>query len=84
MSEEPAPAPRRRMLKGARIVFNHGHSAINVIVRDMSETGARVTIENTLSVPDVLLLVLDDGSQFECEVARRQLTELGLHFIGKR
>ncbi|MGE6738717.1 PilZ domain-containing protein [Allorhizobium pseudoryzae] len=81
MDEISSPAPRRRMLKGARIVFNNGHSTINVVVRDMSETGARVTIENAHSVPDALVLVLDDGARFDCEVARRTLTELGLRFV---
>lgn len=81
MEESLVPAPRRRVLKGARIVFNNGHSAINVVVRDMSQTGARVTLENTQGVPDAVVLVLDDGSSFNCNVARRQLTELGLHFL---
>lgn len=74
------PAPRRRMLKSARLVFNGGHSALNCVLRDMSETGARVSLENTMDVPDEVQLLLDDGTRHECLVARRQLKEIGLRF----
>ena len=80
MTETSTPAPRRRMLKGARLAFNHGHSAITCMLRDLSETGARVTTENTLAVPDQVTLVLDDGVAYECDVVRRELKELGLRF----
>lgn len=81
MEDAPVPAPRRRVLKGARIVFNNGHSTLDATVRDISETGARATLVNTLNVPDAVVLVLDDGQSFECRVVRRQVTELGLLFI---
>ncbi|MCO5732531.1 PilZ domain-containing protein [Rhizobium sp. SSA_523] len=74
------PAPRRRMLKSARLVFNGGHSALSCVLRDMSETGARVSLENTMDVPDEVQLLLDDGTRHECLVARRQLKEIGLRF----
>ena len=81
MTQTPEPAPRRRMLKGVRLVFNNGHSVVNGVLRDLSETGARVTVENTLALPDQVSLVLDEGGSFRCVVARRELKELGLRFI---
>ncbi len=81
MDETGTPAHRRRTLKGARLVFNNGHSVINVVVRDISDTGARVVLDNSVDVPDAVVLVFDDGVQFKSQVARRQLTELGLRFV---
>ncbi len=69
------------MLKGARIAFNHGSSVLSVVIRDMSETGARVTLENSIGVPEDVQLVLDDGTIYACKIVRRQLNELGLRFL---
>lgn len=39
---EQRQATRHRTLKGAKIVFNDGHSTISCTVRNLSETGALV------------------------------------------
>lgn len=75
------PAPRRRVLKGVRLAFNAGRSTMTGLMRDISDTGARVSVENSLTVPDNLTLLFSDGSRRECRVARRELRELGLHFL---
>lgn len=85
MAEEPmqasaVPAPRRRVLKGVRLVFNEGRSNMIGLLRDISETGARVSVENALVIPDEVTLLFQDGSRRDCLVARRELRELGLHF----
>jgi PilZ domain-containing protein len=49
---------RRRMLKGARIVFN-GSSIFSCRVRDISEGGARLEIGNTLPIPDEFTLTME-------------------------
>ncbi|MBB4144306.1 MULTISPECIES: PilZ domain-containing protein [Rhizobium] len=81
MTQSPEPAPRRRMLKGVRLVFNNGHSVVNGVLRDISDTGARVSVENGLALPDEVKLVLDEGGSHQCLVARRELKELGLRFL---
>jgi PilZ domain len=81
MQEDQMPAPRRRVLKGVRLAFNAGRSTMNGLMRDISDTGARVSVENSLTVPDTLTLLFPDGSRRECRVARRELRELGLHFL---
>jgi hypothetical protein len=81
MQEDQMPAPRRRVLKGVRLAFNAGRSTMNGLMRDISTTGARVSVENSLTVPDTLTLLFSDGSRRECRVARRELRELGLHFL---
>ena len=69
------------MLKGVRLVFNNGHSVVNGVLRDISDTGARVSVENGFTLPDEVKLVLDEGGSHQCVVARRELKELGLRFI---
>jgi hypothetical protein len=81
MHEEQMPAPRRRVLKGVRLAFNAGRSTMNGLLRDISDTGARVSVENSLVIPDSLTLLFSDGTRRECRVARRELQELGLHFL---
>lgn len=80
MQADAVPAPRRRVLKGVRLVFNQGRSTMSGLLRDISETGARVSVENSLVIPDEVILLFQDGSRKNCRVARRELRELGLHF----
>ncbi|MFD1747506.1 PilZ domain-containing protein [Rhizobium helianthi] len=68
------------MLKGVQLVFNNGCSAINGVLRDVSDTGARVSVENSLALPQSISLVFEDGSKRSCEIARRELKEIGLRF----
>lgn len=80
MTEAASPAPRRRMLKGVQLVFNNGCCVMSGVLKDMSDTGARVSVENSVSLPQSLALVFDDGSKRMCEIARRELREIGLRF----
>lgn len=43
-SHPPRKHPRQRSLKSARIVFNSGHSSLNVTVRDLSESGVKLKL----------------------------------------
>ena len=42
---------RRRMLKGAILRFNRGYSALDSIVRNISDTGAQLALGETTGVP---------------------------------
>ena len=73
---------RRRMLKGARIVFGNGSSIFTCRVRDISEGGARLEIGNTLGIPDEFTLTMEDGTaSYSCRVRRRTLTALEVEFV---
>jgi hypothetical protein len=80
MADEPRSAPRRRTLKGGRIVVNDGFSTFDCTVRNMSETGAKLVISSVLGVPERFTLAMDDGRSFSCEVAWRTETEIGVRF----
>ena len=81
MEEQRRRFFRRRMLKGARIAFD-SNSVFSCTVRDISETGARLEIGNTLPIPDEFTLTMEDGSaSFHCKVRRRTMTTLGVEFV---
>lgn len=74
-------SPRHRTLKGAHIVFNNGASTIDCIVRDLSETGARLKVTTVLGIPDLFdLLIEGEGIPRPCRVARRSNSEIGVSF----
>ena len=72
---------RKRMLKGGTIAFNGRHSTLPCVVRDLSETGARLQVAQATSVPDTFELLIDlDGFEAFVEVAWRTQSEVGVHF----
>lgn len=78
--EERRFSGRRRVLKGAHIVFNEGRSTITCIVRNLSTTGALLRVESVVGVPPDFVLSLDDGAQYRCRMVRRSGVEIGVKF----
>ena len=75
---------RKRMLKGGTIAFNGRHSTLPCVVRDLSNTGARLQVAQANSVPDTFELLIDlDGFEAPVEVAWRDLSEVGVRFTAK-
>jgi two-component system cell cycle response regulator len=52
------------MYKGAQIVLNDRHSVIDCVVKDMSETGAKLQLLNPMQLPEA----------FELRLPRQQKT----------
>jgi two-component system cell cycle response regulator len=76
-------APRRRALKAGIVAFNHHCSTFPCAVRDLSATGARLRIENPLTLPKTFELIVElDGIEVDCEVVWRKPTEVGVRFLG--
>lgn len=74
-------APRRRMLKKGLIAYSGRHLTIRCMVRDLSDTGARLTITDPLSAPDTFELIVElDGLEADCVVAWRRGMTLGVRF----
>ena len=81
MTEDNRAAPRRRTLKGGKIVINDGFSTFACTVRNLSETGALLRVASVVGIPDTFTLVMDDGSgSHACTVVRRRAEELGVQF----
>lgn len=71
---------RRRSLIGARIISNNGFSSLDCLVRDISETGARLKVENSVAIPDQFSLALSDGRSFPATVRWRRVDMIGISF----
>lgn len=81
---EKRTTPRRRVLKGGKIFFHLGHSSIDCVIRNMSDTGAKLQVETTLAIPDEIeLLVNQDEMVYPSTVAWRKGAEMGIRFTGK-
>ena len=78
----PRRAPRRRVLKSGVIAFNGRHSTLPCGVRDLSDEGARLTVDGSVAAPDTFELLVDlDGLEAQCEVVWRRAKEVGVRFL---
>jgi hypothetical protein len=78
MSEHRA-SPRHRTFKAGKIVLNEGQSVIDCTVRNISKTGASLSVVNAVAVPEEFKLEMD-GSTRACVITWRRLDRLGLKF----
>jgi hypothetical protein len=84
--EEPVSRARRtRVLLGGYAAFNQEHSAVPCVIRDLSESGARVEFDLGWIVPSHFVLFVDlEGFKVECEKVWHQGKLYGLRFTGPR
>jgi hypothetical protein len=62
---ERRQSPRRKVLKGARIAF--ANEGLACTVRNLSDTGAGLDVDNALSLPPSFMLVIErDGFTRRC------------------
>lgn len=80
MEQERRATIRHRTLKGGRIATNDGHSTINCMVRNLSDAGALLRVTSIIGVPETFQLVMDDGRTFDCTVAHKSATDIGVTF----
>jgi PilZ domain len=71
---------RRRVLKSARIVFKNHRVTIDCVVRNLSDRGACLKVENAIGIPDSFELMLTPASVRNCRVAWRKPTMIGVEF----
>jgi hypothetical protein len=72
---------RRMLLRRAKIVLKDGHSAVDCVILDMSEGGARVKIDDWLLVPGRFELRTETGARHMAEVRYRDLATAGVEFV---
>jgi len=70
---------RQRTLKAGKIILHHGTSVIDCTVRNISATGASITLPNAATVPADFELQID-GQARPCKVAWRRLDRMGVKF----
>jgi hypothetical protein len=80
-SDQHTRSQRHHALKGARIVFNNLSSSFDCLIRDISETGARLELDVPIGIPDTFELLFDDGSPpRQCTVTRHSGRTLRVRF----
>jgi PilZ domain len=81
--DDKRKSTRRRVLKGAVAAFNGRYSTYNCVIRDISETGCKLILDDALKLPEFFDLIIEsDATQVPCQVVRRSLTTLGIMFLG--
>lgn len=79
--QENRKSKRLRVLKGAKIVLG-ASSLLDCVVLDLTNSGARIKIPNTVNLPDKLALTFDGGHTCrQCWVAWRKLNVAGVEFL---
>ena len=80
-ARERRGAVRSRTLRIAKIVYNQGTSLTNCEIRDISDTGCRVSVASTIGIPDRFTLQIpNEHFKRSCFVAWRKSGMMGLKF----
>lgn len=74
-------APRRNTMIRARIVFNGGRGSADCIIRNLSESGARLELASVGNIPQTFDLIAPGHRPHSCRVIWRALKELGVSFL---
>ena len=75
-------APRQRVLFGGKIVYDDGAFSVDCVIRDLSASGAKITLGPRVSIPsDVWFIDLHDGIAYPSQVAWRRTPHIGLRFL---
>jgi hypothetical protein len=76
---ERRTAQRHRTLKTGKIILHQGTSVIDCTVRNVSATGAAISVPNAATLPAEFGLQFD-GETRPCTVAWRRLDRMGVKF----
>lgn len=84
MAEHRIALRRRTFLKG-RIEFNNRQNSAECVVRDLSDTGARIALIGTVMLPDHFDLHLPNRNEtIACQLSWRRKDEIGVRFEQER
>lgn len=73
---------RQRCLFACRIVFGPQAFTLDAMIRDVSETGARIRLPTLLPLPKSFQVILRDGVCHEAETVWQRGQELGVRLLG--
>ena len=80
MAERRRSARQKSFLRGC-VYFNNRRSAVDCLIRDFSDAGARIIFSDAVSVPDVVDLYIPQKEQtVRAHVQWRHGDEIGLVF----
>ena len=75
-------SPRRNTMIEATIVFDGGRTRMRCIIRNLSETGAKLEVASVTKIPLTFDLLVDKVRPQSCAVVWRSMKELGIQFLG--
>lgn len=82
-ADERRIALRRRVLKAGKVAYQSRYCVVECTVRDLSDTGAKLRTDNSVSIPDNFELLIEiDGFEADCEVVWRKEADLGVRCLG--
>ncbi len=82
MMIEARRAERVRSLLRARILFNNHNSTIDCIIKNFSPFGAKIELDNTMSIPDSFdLEIPQKGRTYRAKLSWRDRDAIGVEFI---
>jgi hypothetical protein len=74
-------SPRQDALKRATVAFNQGFTQVECLIRNVSETGAKLRFAAlAMAPPDEFRLIAVDASNRDCRVVWRRAQEVGVEF----
>ena len=81
MNEEPKAAIRQRTFLKGTVYYDNRRASIECVVRDLSDSGARLTFDHPATVPDNIELFIQQKQQtLRACVRRREPYEIGIAF----
>jgi PilZ domain len=81
MTDDDRFVPRRRVLKGAKIIFADGTMVVDCVIRNWSVAGARLDVPATLALPHAFtLLDVQTQRRYIATVAWRRGDQMGVEF----
>ena len=82
--EDRRQSCRHRVLKSGQISFRGLHAAIDCVIRDISDSGARLSVVSPLGVPDYFELTREGLPPCRCRVVWRKASLIGVEFVRKQ
>ncbi|MEN3791710.1 PilZ domain-containing protein [Fulvimarina sp. MAC3] len=73
-------APRQRVLKRARVIFNNGFSTLDCVVRNVSATGALLTLAEAVHVPREFQIKIGEDAVRPARLIYRRTMFAGIRF----
>jgi hypothetical protein len=81
MAEEPKAAIRQRTFLKGTLYYDNRRASIECVIRDMSDSRARLTFEHPVTVPDHVELFIPHKQQtLRARVERRGANDIGIAF----
>ena len=77
-------AVRKRVILGAKVLYNEGAFSLDCRIRDISDGGARIVLSASSIIPTRVVLVdVRNSIAYEAEVVWLKAPEFGLRFLAK-